>query len=164
MVKDTDMIPLQNDEDPPSYPKLFTFAKNDPPVPGGVYIINEANTRNVLTTSPLGEVTLNPLEETPTQYQRWVCHHSNGWLGFANDGGTETRYLGHDGMQQMICRAKAHRLWELMDARKKEKNGFDIMVENYHGKLPMGVIERDGKRTLGRVRETDVWWGFTKVV
>ncbi|KAF3912884.1 hypothetical protein AA313_de0206315 [Arthrobotrys entomopaga] len=166
MAKDKDMN--SDEETPPSYPDLpvttFTFKKNDPPVPGGIYIINETTTTNVLTTSPLGEVTINPLKGgTPTQYQRWVCHHSDGWLGFANDGGMETRYLGHDGKKQMICRAKVHRVWELMDARKREGDGFDIMVENYRGKLPMGVIEQDGKRTVGRMPGTDVWWGFTKV-
>ncbi|KAF3229111.1 hypothetical protein TWF191_001665 [Orbilia oligospora] len=72
-------------------PKLKILTGNDAPWPGSSYIIGYQNTSKVLTYKD-GDVVLAEYEGKPTQ--RWACHARDGWLGFANDPGETTLWLG----------------------------------------------------------------------
>ncbi|KAK6363130.1 hypothetical protein TWF730_000579 [Orbilia blumenaviensis] len=141
-------------------PKVFTINRNDPPQPGSVYIINESSTSQVITNDG-GRITLTNFDGDLKKSQMWTCVRSDGWLGFTNNPGHETKYLGHDFLGSLVCTAALHLAWEHFNVMKREGDGFEIMVRHWFGSLPLG-FRGDGRLGKGAVRQT--WWGFTKVI
>ncbi|KAK6536353.1 hypothetical protein TWF281_000592 [Arthrobotrys megalospora] len=142
-------------------PKGLSINRNDPPQPGSIYIINESTSSKVITNEG-GRIILAEYNGEPKKSQRWVCQRSGGWLGFTNDAGPETTYLGHDARGVLICTATWHLPWEHFNVLKREGDGFEFMVRHWFGSLPLGF--RDDGANLGKREIPDTWWGFTKVV
>ncbi|KAF3191582.1 hypothetical protein TWF106_004287 [Orbilia oligospora] len=142
-------------------PKVLTINRNDPPQPGSIYIINESTNSKVLTNEG-GRVVLTEYNGQPKKSQKWVCQRSGGWLGFTNDAGPDTTYLGHDHRGILICTATWHLPWEHFNVHKREGDGFEFMVRHWFGSLPLGY--RDDGANLGKREIPDTWWGFTKIV
>ncbi|KAF3156990.1 hypothetical protein TWF569_003911 [Orbilia oligospora] len=142
-------------------PKILAINRNDPPQPGSIYIINESSTSKVITNEG-GKVVLTEYNGEPKKSQKWVCQRSGGWLGFTNDAGPDTTYLGHDHRGILICTATWHLPWEHFNVHKREGDGFEFMVRHWFGSLPLGY--RDDGANLGKREIPDTWWGFTKIV
>ncbi|KAK6516634.1 hypothetical protein TWF506_006532 [Arthrobotrys conoides] len=141
--------------------KVLTINRNDPPQPGSIYIINESTTSKVITNQG-GKIVLKEYNGEPEKSQKWVCQRSGGWLGFTNDAGPDTTYLGHDPRGILICTARWHLPWEHFNVHKREGDGFEFMVRHWFGSLPLGY--RDDGANIGKREIPDTWWGFTKVV
>ncbi|KAF3925937.1 hypothetical protein ABW20_dc0106066 [Dactylellina cionopaga] len=139
--------------------KTAELKLNDAPWPGYTYIINQADTSKVLTYSN-GGVVLAEFEGK--QSQRWVCHSTDGWLGFANDPGESTVFLGYDSPEKgkLHCKAKQHRSYEMFCVRKRPEDGFQLLMKSEGSLRPMGV-DKDG--SVAMIRYSESWWGFTKI-
>ncbi|KAK6509356.1 hypothetical protein TWF481_004107 [Arthrobotrys musiformis] len=156
---DNNIDPAEPNDD--KKPTLLPISRNDPPQPGSIYIINESTTSKVITNQS-GKIVLTEYNGEPQKSQRWVCQRSGGWLGFTNDAGPDTTYLGHDPRGILICTATWHLPWEHFNVLKREGDGFEFMVRHWFGSLPLGY--RDDGANLGKREIPDTWWGFTKVV
>ncbi|KAK6336560.1 hypothetical protein TWF696_002109 [Orbilia brochopaga] len=132
----------------------------DPPEPGSVYIISESDTSNVITNES-GRINLSEFGGVPKKSQKWVCCRSGGWLGFTNDAGDATVYLGHDIRGVLICTATWHLPWEHFCVRKRAAGGFEILMRHWLGMQPVG--HRYDGALLGKREDADTWWNFTKV-
>ncbi|KAK6521225.1 hypothetical protein TWF506_001450 [Arthrobotrys conoides] len=145
-----------------SEPKLKILTGNDAPWPGNSFIIGYQNTSKVLTYKGQG-VVLAEYEGKPTQ--RWACHAQNGWLGFANDPGETTYWLGIGDNKEtdplLICRITGiHGRLETFCVMKRPDDGFLVFKRVKERLRPIG-IGPDGSVSV-RANWAH-WWGFTKI-
>ncbi|KAF3915064.1 hypothetical protein ABW21_db0205358 [Orbilia brochopaga] len=161
-VASEDSRPSNDDKRPPEPgpDESLKLRGEDPPEPGSIYIISESNTSNVITNDS-GRINLKTFDRVPEKSQKWVCCRSGGWLGFTNDAGDATVYLGHDIRGVLICTATWHLPWEHFCVRKRGAGGFEILMRHWLGMQPVGY-RYDGAH-LGKREEADTWWSFTKV-
>ncbi|KAJ6257890.1 hypothetical protein Dda_7680 [Drechslerella dactyloides] len=157
--QDQSQDPDQNPTEPTPDGTL-KLSGEDPPEPGSIYIISEADTSGVITNQS-GRIDLTSFGGVPENSQKWVCCRSGGWLGFTNDAGDSTVYLGHDSRGILICTATWHLPWEHFCVRKRAAGGFEIMVRHWFGLQPLG--RRYDGTLLGKREIADTWWSFTKV-
>ncbi|KAK6351049.1 hypothetical protein TWF718_004223 [Orbilia javanica] len=88
----------------------------------------------------------------------------SGWLGFTNDPGETTYYMGYISMddQRLICRDKMHTECAMFCVRKRDEAGFQILMLGGKDSLalwPLGTRE-DGQISV--VRGSKDWWGFER--
>ncbi|KAK6534371.1 hypothetical protein TWF281_005694 [Arthrobotrys megalospora] len=131
---------------------------NDPPWPGHIYVIRHADTSRVITYNKDRGIVLAEYDGKPSQ--KWVCHSKDGWLGFANDPGETTLFLGHYENQKLNCWVNHHLPGEMFCVRKKLGDGFQILARIEKGLQPVGVDEAGDPAV---VRNSDTWWGFTMI-
>ncbi|KAK6533935.1 hypothetical protein TWF281_005278 [Arthrobotrys megalospora] len=146
---------------PPPYERVG-LSGLDSPWPGSMYIITEADSTSALTYDGRGGVRMTEYQKNDIT-QMWTCHETDGWLAFAHDPGAgSTVYLGYRAWPQaatLCSSAKSAEFNEQFDVRSRPDGGFQLRMRNGFGLEPLG---RDGG-TLSRVRQSDVWWRFTKV-
>ncbi|EGX43532.1 hypothetical protein AOL_s00215g268 [Orbilia oligospora ATCC 24927] len=146
----------------PPEPKLKILTGNDAPWPGSSYVIGYQNTSKVLTFKDQG-VILAEYEGKPTQ--RWACHARDGWLGFANDPGETTRWLGFDDINKtdplLICWApNINGSWETFCVMKRPEDGFLVFKRVDERLRPIGTGPDGSLSVRGNWYH---WWGFTKI-
>ncbi|KAF3113083.1 hypothetical protein TWF225_004812 [Orbilia oligospora] len=143
-------------------PKLKILTGNDAPWPGSSYVIGYQNTSKVLTYKDQN-VVLAEYEGKPTQ--RWACHARDGWLGFANDPGETTLWLGIGDDKKtdppLLCRVYGILgSWETFCVMKRPEDGFLVLKRVKERLRPIGTGP-DGSLSV-RVNWGH-WWGFTKI-
>jgi len=140
--------------------KMNALTGNDAPWPGYAYIISEGNTNKVMTFSNKS-VVLEDYDGKSTQ--SWVCHSNDGWLGFINDTGDTSSYMGweSDKNPRLICKVPWLKWNENFCVRKRPQDGFQMLMRRGDRALcPLGK-DKDGH--LAPVKDSKAWWGFTKI-
>ncbi|KAK6351048.1 hypothetical protein TWF718_004222 [Orbilia javanica] len=165
----TECIGPENEErktpgegDKASAPRLKILTGNDAPWPGNSYIISYQNTSKVLTFEDKN-VVLAEYEGKATQ--RWACHSRDGWLGFANDPGDTTRWLGISTSDQADSAlvAKAVSLSGGLNGfciMKRPEDGFLILKKVNERLRPIGTGP-DGSLSIRS--NWGHWWAFTRI-
>ncbi|EWC45537.1 hypothetical protein DRE_05395 [Drechslerella stenobrocha 248] len=140
--------------------QLLLLYGEDAPWPGSTYIISEKDTSNVITFEDKKVILA---EYNPGQSnQRWVCHAKDGWLGFTNDPGMSTVYMGYYEKSKLRCYQSHLLAQEMFCVRKRPEGGFQMLMRDGEKLVPVG---RDADKDLAVIKGwgTDAWWGFTKV-
>ncbi|KAK6361719.1 hypothetical protein TWF730_005433 [Orbilia blumenaviensis] len=134
---------------------------NDPPYPGYAYIISYRDTPEVITYHNEG-VTISNYEGKLAQ--RWVCHSKDGWLGFTNDPGETTFFMGYHKPQDqtLVCNVNHHKQNEMFCVRKKAEEGFQILMRSGKDYSALWPVGKHKNGNIAVVRGSDDWWGFTK--
>ncbi|KAF3178862.1 hypothetical protein EYR41_000721 [Orbilia oligospora] len=131
---------------------------NDPPWPGHIYVIKYQDTSRVLTYDKGKGIVL--AEYKGKSNQRWTCHSKEGWLGFANDPGETTLFMGHYDNKQgkLHCWVNHHLPAEMFCVRKRLEDGFQILGRIGGNLHPVG-LDKAGDAAV--IRHSEAWWGFT---
>ncbi|EPS41120.1 hypothetical protein H072_4977 [Dactylellina haptotyla CBS 200.50] len=143
-------------------PRADGLRFNDPPWPGSVYVITEANTTQALTYYSDGSVGLTSYQRG-TKHQRWTCRERDGWLAFTAEASDSVVFLGYSAWPSgptMRCTATEEQFNEMFCVRKRSEDGFQVLMRRNNGLRPLG---KDGGGTLAVVEVSDLWWGFSKV-
>ncbi|KAK6361718.1 hypothetical protein TWF730_005432 [Orbilia blumenaviensis] len=131
---------------------------NDPPWPGHTYIIRFEDTSRVITYDKDKGILLAEYDGEPSQ--KWICHAKEGWLGFTNDPGESTLFIGHYNNKKLHCWVSHHLPGEMFCIRKRLGNGFQVLARVGGSLHPVGVDEAGDPAV---VRHSKVWWGFTLI-
>ncbi|KAF3095469.1 hypothetical protein TWF102_007189 [Orbilia oligospora] len=142
---------------------LQELTLNDAPWPGNAYVISYGDTSQVLTYQDK-KVVLADYEGK--QSQKWICHSKDGWLGFNNEPGETTLFMGYRLVddQTLLCQTSNHQAQEMFCVRKRPEEGFQVLMrskKDYNFLWPLGKKE-DGQ--LAVIRGSKDWWGFTRTI
>ncbi|EGX43530.1 hypothetical protein AOL_s00215g266 [Orbilia oligospora ATCC 24927] len=131
---------------------------NDPPWPGHIYVIKYQDTSRVMTYDRSKGIVLAAYNGGSNQ--RWTCHSKDGWLGFANDPGETTLFMGHyDNRQEKLhCWVNHHLPGEMFCVRKRLEDGFQVLGRIGGNLHPVGLDEAGDAAVI---RHSEAWWGFT---
>ncbi|KAK6502951.1 hypothetical protein TWF481_007989 [Arthrobotrys musiformis] len=144
-------------------PLLQPLTLNEAPWPGYVYIISYGDTSQVITYQDQKVILA---EYEAKESQRWVCRSIDGWLGFTNDPGESTYYMGyhrHDD-QKLICRATHYQKNEMFCVRKRPQDGFQVLMVGDDRPYCLWPLSKKEDGQLAVVRGSKDWWGFTRTI
>lgn len=131
------------------------LSSNDPPWQGHIYVIKYQDTSRVLTYDKDKGIVLAQYEGKSSQ--RWICHAKEGWLGFSNDPGETTLFMGHYDNRKLHCWVNHHLPGEMFCIRKRLGDGFQVLARIGQSLHPVGLDEAGDPAVI---RHSEAWWGF----
>lgn len=147
------------------------YIKEEPPLPGGVYIIRDPETRLVIALEG-GKLRLASDINVNDRSAQWRCvRHPETWYGFQNvASGT---FIGHNDHGQFIAEVRWHRSWEQFRVDHHENGGYVLLVRrdfwySWFGPVwfePM-EIEGDGdemRLVTNKARKGGTAWRFLRL-
>ncbi|KAF3934718.1 hypothetical protein ABW20_dc0106277 [Dactylellina cionopaga] len=131
---------------------------------GSKYVITEGYSNYAITYEPDGKITQS-VYRPGLKTQEWHCHGKEGWFGFTNEAGTASAvFLGHcagvfSGPTLCASATEMNAYENFVIIKNPDKKGFQMFMRYHDGLRPVGK----DREALAMVKESDIWWKFTKV-